>query len=89
MNQGIAYGLTTALATWCSNIPQELGDFALLVRAGMTPFQALFFNYMSGNLAFVGCAIGLSVGSDIDSARWIFAISSGTSLYLAFGVLVS
>jgi hypothetical protein len=25
---------------------QELGDFALLVRAGMNPFQALFYNKM-------------------------------------------
>lgn len=25
INQGLSAGLTTALATWCSNIPQELG----------------------------------------------------------------
>ncbi len=88
INQGLAQGITTALATWCSNIPQELGDFALLIRSGMTPFQALFFNYMSGNTAFIGCIIGLLFGSNIDSARWIFAISGGTSLYLALGVMV-
>lgn len=61
----------------------------MLVRAGMTPFQALFFNYMSGNSAFIGCIIGITVGSSIDAARWIFAISGGTTLYLALGVLVS
>ena len=88
MNQGIAAGITTAIATWSSNIPQELGDFALLVRAGMSPFQALFYNYMSGNLAFIGAIIGIVFGSDMESARWIFSISGGTSLYLALAVMV-
>lgn len=88
MNQGVAIGVTTAIATWSSNIPQELGDFALLVRAGMSPFQALFYNYMSGNLAFIGAIIGIVFGNDMESARWIFSISGGTSLYLALAVMV-
>jgi zinc transporter ZupT len=65
------------------------GDFALLVRAGMTPFQALFYNYLSGNAAFVGCVIGIYYGDNIQSARWIFSISAGTTLFLSLGVLVS
>ncbi len=89
INQGITPGLTTAIATWCSNIPQELGDFALLTRAGMTPFQALFYNYLSGNSAYIGCAIGIYFGNNIHSARWIFSISAGTTLFLSLGVLVS
>jgi len=31
----------------------------LLVRAGMTPFQALFYNFMSGQAVYLGCAIGI------------------------------
>ena len=44
MNQGIDVGLSVSISVWCGNFPQELGDFALLVRAGMSPFQALFYN---------------------------------------------
>lgn len=65
-----------------------LGDFALLVRSGMTPFQALFYNYLSANSVYLGCAIGIIFGSDLESARWIFAISGATSLYLGLAVLV-
>jgi zinc transporter ZupT len=54
INQSLVGGLTTAFASWCGNIPQELGDFALLVRAGMTPFQALFYNFMSAQTAYLG-----------------------------------
>ena len=74
INQSVALGITNAIAAWFGNIPQELGDFALLVRAGMTPFQALFYNYMSGNAAYVGCAIGILFGENIRAARWIFSI---------------
>jgi hypothetical protein len=55
----------------------------------MTPFQALFYNYLSGNLAYFGCIIGLVFGNNINSARWIFSISGATTLYLALAVLVS
>jgi hypothetical protein len=65
------------------------GDFALLVRAGMTPFQALFYNYLSANTAYIGCAIGIIFGSDLDIARWIFSISGATALYLSLAVLVN
>lgn len=65
------------------------GDFALLVRSGMTPFQALFYNWLSSNSVYVGCAIGIVFGNDLNSARWIFAISGATTLYLGLAVLVS
>jgi zinc transporter ZupT len=41
MNQSLRTGLSVAISVWCDNCPQELGDFALFFRAGMTPFQSL------------------------------------------------
>ena len=55
----------------------------------MTPFQALFYNYMSGNAAYVGCIIGIIFGQDIHAARWIFSISGASTMYLGLGVLVN
>ena len=54
----------------------------------MSPFQALFYNYLSSNTAYVGCVIGIIVGNDIEAARWIFSISAATTLYLSLAVLV-
>ncbi len=89
MNQGITPGLTVAISVWFGNIPQELGDFALLVRAGMSPFQALFYNYISSLSCYIGFTVGCLAGKAINVARWIFAISGGTTLYIGLAVLVN
>jgi zinc transporter ZupT len=89
MNQGLQTGLSVAISVWCGNFPQELGDFALLVRAGMTPFQSLFYNYISSLSCYIGFTIGCLFGQEIKIARWIFAISGGTTLYIGLAVLVS
>jgi zinc transporter ZupT len=88
VNQSLALGLTNAIAAWMGNIPQELGDFALLSRAGMTPFQALFYNFMSAQTAYIGCALGIWLGSDIEAARYIFTISAATTMYLSLATLL-
>ena len=67
---------------------QELGDFALLVRAGMSPFQALFYNYMSALTCYIGFTIGCLFGAEDSIAKWIFSISGGTTLYIGLAVLV-
>ena len=55
----------------------------------MTPFQALFYNFMSAQAAYLGCAIGIIFGQNIHAARWIFSISSASTMYLGLGVLVN
>ena len=89
MNQGLETGLSVSVSVWCGNFPQELGDFALLVRAGMTPFQSLFYNYLSSLSCYIGFIIGCFFGHEIKIARWIFAISGGTTLFIGLAVLVN
>lgn len=88
INQSLVLGITTSIASWFGNIPQELGDFALLIRAGMTPFQALFYNYVSANTAYIGCVMGIILGENIEAARWIFSVSSAATLFISLAVLV-
>ena len=88
MNQSLIDGLTTAIATWAGNVTQELGDFALLVRAGMTPFQALIYNYLSANTLYLGFIVGATFGQDLNTGKWIFSVSSATTMYISLGVLV-
>ena len=76
------------LAVWSGNFPQELGDFAVLVRSGMTPFQAVFYNYISANTVYFGCILGIIFGGEIEGARWIFSISAATTMYISLGILV-
>jgi len=79
----ITGGFTTALAVLFHELPHELGDFAVLLKAGMTIKQALICNVISSVLCLIGVLIGLAVGTSYDIAPWIFACTAGMFLYIA------
>ena len=78
-----ALGVTTTVAVVVHEIPQELGDFAILVHAGMAPRRALAMNLLSSLAAFVGAVTVLVLGDDLDVARLLLPITAGGFLYLA------
>merc|ERR1712146_314936 len=55
-------GVATTLAVFFHEVPQEIGDYAILVSAGFTKPQALLFNFVSALSAVIGTVIGLAVG---------------------------
>lgn len=64
------------------------GDFVILLNAGMTIRQALFFNFISACCCYVGLAFGIVAGSHF-SANWIFALAGGMFLYIALADMVN
>ncbi|KAG8510234.1 Zinc transporter ZIP5 [Galemys pyrenaicus] len=77
-------GLSTTLAVFCHELPHELGDFAMLLRAGL-PFRRLFLlSLVSGALGLGGAAlgVGLSLGP-IPLTPWVFGVTAGVFLYVA------
>lgn len=79
----ITAGFTTAIAVLCHELPHELGDFAVLLRAGMTIKQALICNLLSSILCLIGVLIGLAIGGAHETAPWIFASTAGMFIYIA------
>ncbi|GAB5570239.1 metal cation symporter ZIP14 isoform X1 [Prionailurus iriomotensis] len=75
-------GISTSVAILCEEFPHELGDFVILLNAGMSIQQALFFNFLSACCCYVGLAFGILAGSHF-SANWIFALAGGMFLYIA------
>ncbi|XP_077161634.1 metal cation symporter ZIP14 isoform X2 [Paroedura picta] len=75
-------GISTSVAIFCEEFPHELGDFVILLNAGMTTQQALFFNFISACCCYIGLAFGILAGSHF-SANWIFALAGGMFLYIA------
>lgn len=66
------------------------GDFAVLLKAGMTVKQAIVYNLLSALMAYVGMVIGTAVGQYTHSlTSWIFAITAGMFLYVALVDMVS
>uniref|UniRef100_UPI00358E6381 zinc transporter ZIP6-like n=1 Tax=Myxine glutinosa TaxID=7769 RepID=UPI00358E6381 len=81
---GIGSGLSTSIAVFCHELPHELGDFAVLLKAGMTVRQAIVYNLLSALLGYLGMIIGTAVGQYTHTVTlWIFAITAGMFLYVA------
>ncbi|KAH1169947.1 metal cation symporter ZIP8 isoform X1 [Mauremys mutica] len=75
-------GLSTSIAILCEEFPHELGDFVILLNAGMSTYQALFFNFISACSCYIGLAFGILVGSNF-APNIIFAIAGGMFLYIS------
>ncbi|XP_061647629.1 zinc transporter ZIP10 isoform X2 [Phyllopteryx taeniolatus] len=77
-------GISTSVAVFCHELPHELGDFAVLLKAGMSVKQAIVYNLLSALMAYVGMLIGTAVGQYTHSVTsWIFAVTAGMFLYVA------
>uniref|UniRef100_UPI00358E5ADE metal cation symporter ZIP14 isoform X2 n=1 Tax=Myxine glutinosa TaxID=7769 RepID=UPI00358E5ADE len=75
-------GVSTSIAILCEEFPHELGDFVILLNAGMSTQQALFFNFVSACSCYFGLICGILAGSHF-SPHWIFALAGGMFLYIS------
>jgi zinc and cadmium transporter len=77
-------GIATTLAVVFHEIPQEIGDFGILLHAGFTKRRALFFNFLSATLALLGTAVALLVGSSLESfSAVMLPFTAGGFIYIA------
>ncbi|XP_053322668.1 zinc transporter ZIP6 [Spea bombifrons] len=83
--EGLSSGLSTSVAVFCHELPHELGDFAVLLKAGMTVKQAVLYNALSAMLAYLGMITGILIGHYAENvSMWIFALTAGLFMYVAF-----
>lgn len=61
----------------------------MLLRAGMSPKQAIIYNCLSSILCFIGMLIGVAIGNLEGASLWIFSIVGGMFLYIALVDMVS
>ncbi|KAM4552254.1 zinc transporter ZIP6 isoform 2-T8 [Odontesthes bonariensis] len=82
--EGLSSGLSTSVAVFCHELPHELGDFAVLLKAGMTVRQAILYNALSALMAYLGLATGILIGQYAENiSPWIFALTAGLFMYVA------
>ncbi|XP_028932837.1 metal cation symporter ZIP8 [Ornithorhynchus anatinus] len=75
-------GISTSIAILCEEFPHELGDFVILLNAGMSTRQALFFNFLSACSCYLGLIFGILVGNNF-TPNIIFALAGGMFLYIS------
>ncbi len=76
-------GVSTTLAVILHEIPQEIGDFGVLVHGGFTPVKALFFNFISALLAVLGAVVALLLNTSADVAQYLVPFAAGNFIYIA------
>uniref|UniRef100_A0A3Q4HVY2 Zinc transporter ZIP6 n=1 Tax=Neolamprologus brichardi TaxID=32507 RepID=A0A3Q4HVY2_NEOBR len=88
--EGLSSGLSTSVAVFCHELPHELGDFAVLLKAGMTVRQAILYNVLSAMMAYLGMITGILIGHYAENiSTWIFALTAGLFMYVALVDMVS
>ena len=78
-------GGLASISVFLHEIPHELGDFATLVRAGLTRNVAIGAQFLTAIAAFLGTAVGLYGGQIIEGLGHdvLLPFTAGGFLYLA------
>jgi zinc and cadmium transporter len=85
----VEVGVATTIAVILHEIPQEIGDFAILIHAGYRKGRALFLNFFSGLVAVAGALFALLLESTSEYVTPVLiAIAAGSFLYIAGSDLV-
>ncbi|MBI2146977.1 ZIP family metal transporter [Candidatus Woesearchaeota archaeon] len=82
-------GVATTIAVVLHEIPQEIGDFGVLIHGGYTKGKALFFNFLTALTAVVGAIIALAVGDATGSmTSFLVPFAAGGFIYIAGSDLI-
>lgn len=82
-------GLATALAVALHEIPQEIGDFGILVYSGFKKIKALFLNFLSAIAVVFGGVVGFLFSEKIgQSIVYFLPFAAGTFIYIAASDLI-
>lgn len=77
-------GFATAMAIFLHEIPQEIGDFGVLLKGGFSRKKALIANFLSALTAFVGAIMVLLFNEIIKGiVPIVVAITAGGFIYIA------
>jgi zinc and cadmium transporter len=82
-------GIVTSLAIIAHEIPQEVGDYIVLLNAGFSRAKALFYNAISGLSAVLGGLVGYAVVGPWEALfPYLLVIASSSFVYVAVADLI-
>lgn len=85
----IPLGITTALAVATHEIPQEVGDFAILLSAGYSKLRALWLNILSGLSAVAGVVVAaVAIDHMPKVLPYFLPVAAASFLYVAMSDLI-
>ncbi len=82
--QNFELGLTTTIAVAAHEIPQEFGDYSVLIFGGMTHKKALFYNLLSALTAVVGALVMFYFSATVPwLSAFMLPFAAGGLIYIA------
>lgn len=84
----VRVGLATTVAVILHEIPQEIGDFGILLHAGLSKRQALFYNFLSALASLAGAILVLIFGTSEYALTVLAALGVGSFIYIAIADLI-
>lgn len=82
-------GIVTAVAVITHEIPQELGDFAILLASGYSRGRALLYNVLSGLTMVLGGVVAFfSLSFAMTAIPYVLAIAAASFIYIAVADLI-
>jgi zinc and cadmium transporter len=85
----IPVGVSTTLAVIFHEIPQELGDFGVLIHGGFNKTKALQFNFLTALTAVLGAVIALVLGAALEGfIPLLIPFAAGNFIYIAGSDLI-
>lgn len=85
VNPGL--GLVTTLAIAAHEIPQELGDFGILIHGGWQKSRALLFNFLSGLTMVAGGVLAWAIAREVE-ILFLLPFAAGNFIYIAASDLI-
>jgi zinc and cadmium transporter len=85
----ISVGVATTIAILFHEIPQEMGDFGVLVHGGLSRKKALFFNFVTALTALIGALLTIVLINFAQQLTvFLIPFSAGTFIYIAGSDLI-
>lgn len=77
-------GFVVALATFFHEIPQEIGDFAVLISAGVSKVKVFIYNLISAAFTFMGAGVTLILAAGSEGITGpLLGLGTGMFIYIA------
>jgi zinc and cadmium transporter len=82
-------GITTSAAVIAHEVPQEVSDFAILLKSGYSRTRALLFNGLSSLAALIGAVVTYFLLPFVESlVPYLVSVSAASFIYVALADLV-
>ncbi len=84
-----SFGIVVTISVFAHEIPQEIADFGVMLKAGFSKRKAILYNLFSGVTAIVGALLAWYAGQYTKIAMpYILALSAAGFIYIALADLV-